>query len=277
MVTAAAAQFAPGTDPEENAAAVDGFAARASRAGARLLVLPEYTSYTSAGPGRDLVEHAEPLDGPFVQRVAAVAARFGLWIVAGMAESVPGVSRVHNTLVYVDPTGMLAGCYRKVHLYDAFGFRESEWVLAGEPGPVDTFVVDGLCVSGQTCYDVRFPESSRRLVDAGVDVVVVPAQWAPGPLKEDHWATLLRARAIENTVFVVAADQAGPIGAGCSMIVDPMGVAVAAVGDGDGLITADLDRDRLDDVRAKNPSLAARRYRVVADGAVGGPDSPGDR
>ena len=93
--------------------------------------------------------------------------------------------------------------------------------------------------------------------------MLVPAQWAAGPLKEDHWVTLLRARAIENTVFVVAADQAGPIGAGRSMIVDPMGVTLAALGEEDGLITADLDRDRLDDVRVKNPSLAARRYRVV--------------
>jgi deaminated glutathione amidase len=173
------------------------------------------------------------------------------------------VSRVHNTLIYVDPSGTLAGCYRKVHLYDAFGYRESEWVLAGELGAADTFVVDGLRVGAQTCYDLRFPETSRRLVDAGADVVLVPAQWAAGPLKEDHWTTLLRARAIENTVFVVGADQAEPIGAGASMIVDPMGVTLAALGEQDGLITADLDRHRLDDVRAKNPSLAARRYRVV--------------
>jgi deaminated glutathione amidase len=265
MVTVAAAQFAPGPDPEKNVAAVDEFAERAARAGARLLVLPEYTSYSVANPGRDLVEHAEPLDGPFVRRVAAAAARHELWIVVGIVEAIPDASRVHNTLIYVDPSGTLAGCYRKVHLYDAFGYRESEWVLAGELGAADTFVVDGLRVGAQTCYDLRFPETSRRLVDAGADVVLVPAQWAAGPLKEDHWTTLLRARAIENTVFVVGADQAGPIGAGASMIVDPMGVTLAALGERDGLITADLDRHRLDDVRAKNPSLVARRYRVVED------------
>ena len=263
MVTVAAAQFAPGPDPESNVAAVDEFADQAARAGARLLVLPEYTSYSVANPGRDLVEHAEPLDGPFVRRVAAAAARHELWIVVGIVEAIADASRVHNTLIYVDPSGTLAGCYRKVHLYDAFGYRESEWVLAGELGAADTFVVDGLRVGAQTCYDLRFPETSRRLVDAGADVVLVPAQWAAGPFKEDHWTTLLRARAIENTVFVVGADQAGPIGAGASMIVDPMGVTLAALGEQDGLITADLDRHRLDDVRAKNPSLAARRYRVV--------------
>jgi predicted amidohydrolase len=263
MVAVAAAQFAPGPDPEENAAAVDGFAEQAARAGARLLVLPEYTSYSVASPGRDLVEHAEPLDGPFVRRVTAAAARHELWIVVGIVEAIPDASKAHNTLIYVDPSGTLAGGYRKVHLYDAFGYRESEWVLAGDPAQLETFVVDGQRVGAQTCYDLRFPETTRRLVDAGADVVLVPAQWAAGPLKEDHWTTLLRARAIENTVFVVGADQAGPIGAGASMIVDPMGVPLAALGEQDGLITADLDRHRLDDVRAKNPSLAARRYRVV--------------
>jgi predicted amidohydrolase len=114
-----------------------------------------------------------------------------------------------------------------------------------------------------TCYDLRFPELSRALVDKGADVLVVPAAWVRGPLKEHHWTTLLTARAIENTCYVVAAAQNGKKYSGLSQVIDPQGIAVAAVGEGDGYAVAELSGDRLSGVRERNPSLVNRRFSVT--------------
>ncbi len=170
------------------------------------MVLPEYAAaFDPRGVGLEL---AEPLDGPFVAALRAHAA--GMVVLAGTV--VPGDGRAVNTVVAVRD-GALVGGYRKVHLYDAFGQRESDRL---EPGPPDApplvVDVDGLAVGVLTCYDLRFPESARRLVDAGAQVVVVPAAWAAGPLKADHWLTLLRARAIESTAYVLGRADARPRG-----------------------------------------------------------------
>jgi predicted amidohydrolase len=169
---------------------------------------------------------------------------------------------VRNTAVAVDSTGVIAS-YRKQHLYDAFGQAESEWIEPGEIADPETFVVDGLRFGLMTCYDLRFPEAARTLVDAGAEVLVVPAEWVRGPLKEHHWETLIAARAIENTVYVVAADHTPPIGVGRSMIVDPRGVVVAALGTETDVTVGWATRDRIAEVRAANPALELRRYRVT--------------
>ena len=115
----------------------------------------------------------------------------------------------------------------------------------------------------QTCYDVRFPEVSRRIVDAGADVICMPAEWVRGPLKEAHWRTLTTARALENTAYVVAADHAPPVGAGNSMIVDPMGVELATIGEQEDVALAWLSTERIAAVRRLNPALALRRFAVT--------------
>jgi predicted amidohydrolase len=117
-----------------------------------------------------------------------------------------------------------------------------------------------------TCYDLRFPEVGRMLADAGADVVLVPAEWVRGPLKEHHWRTLVHARAIENTVFVAAADHPPPLGVGNSMIVDPQGVEIAAIGTATDVVVAHLDRATVERVRRVNPALELRRMRVVPRG-----------
>jgi predicted amidohydrolase len=104
---------------------------------------------------------------------------------------------------------------------------------------------------------------TRRIVDAGADVLLLPADWVPGPLKEDHWRTLVRARAIENTVYVAAAGQCAPTGAGNSMIVDPMGVVTAGLGDGSGIAVAEISPERIAAVRRINPALDLRRFTVA--------------
>ncbi|WP_127573149.1 carbon-nitrogen hydrolase family protein [Georgenia faecalis] len=260
-LSVAVAQFAPTQDKDANLRAIEDLLTTAAGRGAQLVVLPEFSVFTASAMDDRFVDSAEPLDGPTVARLAALARRFDVTLVAGVNESA-GDGRIHNALVGIQD-GEVRAVYRKVHLYDAFGYRESDRVVAADPVEPALLHVDGFTVGLQTCYDLRFPEVSRTLVDGGADVLAVPAAWAPGPLKEYHWGTLLRARAIENTVYVLAADQTGPTGVGTSVILDPMGVALAALGEAPGVAVAALERARLDQVREVNPALHLRRYRVV--------------
>ena len=262
-VGVAVAQFVPGPDREANLAEISRLAGVAAARGAQLVVFPEYSAFFEPVLGPAFVAAAEPLDGPFVTGLAALAEGLGLVIVAGMLEKAAVAGRFCNTIVSVGPTGELLARYRKLHLYDAFGERESDWVLPGEIEAPQTFVVGGLTVGLQTCYDIRFPEVTRRLVDAGAELVLVPAEWVRGPLKEQQWRTLLTARAIENTVYVAAADHAPPIGVGTSMIVDPMGVELVTIGETTDVGLAWLTSARLAQVRAVNPALRLRRFGVV--------------
>jgi predicted amidohydrolase len=272
-VVVAVSQFASGLDKRENLARVCRAITDAAGAGAALVVTPEYGMYCDlrrVGPSEG---YAEPVDGPFLTAVRDTVRAAGVTAVVGMFESVPGQVRAANTVAAVGPDGGLLGLYRKLHLYDAFGFAESDTVLPGDLADPLTFDLGGLRFGAMTCYDLRFPETARRLVDAGATALVLPAAWAAGPAKEDHWTTLVRARAIENTGFVLAAAQSGPDCAGQSMVVDPMGVVLACAGERPGMALAALDPARLDQVRAVNPCLVNRRFRVVPAGPV--PDADG--
>ncbi|HWH98561.1 MAG TPA: carbon-nitrogen hydrolase family protein [Pseudolysinimonas sp.] len=266
-VAIAVAQFAPGDDEAKNLDTIRRLAEDAASRGALLVVFPEYSSYFTPALGPDWPEHAQSLHGPFVRALAEIAAELGIHLVAGMIELVPGESeRVANTLVAVDASGEVVAHYRKMHLYDAFGMRESDRIVAGGVwgnGDAPTFAWGGFTVGLQTCYDVRFPEVTRRLVDAGADLVLLPSEWVRGPLKEHHWRTLVTARAIENTVYVAAADHAPPVGAGNSMVVDPMGVELVTVGESTDVAVAWISPARVAEVRHANPALMLRRFTVV--------------
>ncbi len=256
------AQFAPTADASDNLVTIARLTARAASRDARVVVFPEYSSYFVDPFDESLAAHAEPLDGPFTTALTALADQHDVTLVAGLLERGTG-RRVRNTAIAVDASGILA-VYRKLHLYDAFGQRESDWVEAGELDAPQTFECGGLRFGLMTCYDLRFPEVARTLADADADVVLVPAEWVRGPLKEHHWRTLLHARAIENTVFVAAADHPPPLGVGHSMVVSPAGVEVAAVGAAaEDVVVAHLDPAEIERVRRVNPALALRRFRVV--------------
>lgn len=261
MTRVAVAQFAPGDDVDANLETVVRLVREAADDGARLVLLPEYVSFFTDPMGPGFVRHAQPLDGPFVDGVRAAAASTGTTVAFGLVESGDG-DRFRNAAVAVDGDGVVA-VYRKTHLYDAFGATESRWVEPGPLEPPSTFLVDGLRVGLQTCYDLRFPEVTRLLADAAVDLVLVPADWVPGPRKVDHWRTLLAARAIENTAFVAAAGQVPPAGVGTSLVLDPAGDVLAALGEEPGIAVADLEPGRVREVRTANPALALRRYSVV--------------
>ncbi|GEB46092.1 hydrolase [Microbacterium testaceum] len=258
----AVAQFAPSASREGNLADISEAARAAASRGARVVVFPEYSSYFVDPFDSSLAGNAEDLDGPFVQALVALASELDIVVVAGLVERADDGRRVRNAVVAVGADGILA-VYRKLHLYDAFGQRESDWVEPGEIVPPQTFEVDGLRFGLMTCYDLRFPEVARTLADAAVDVALVPAEWVRGPLKEHHWKTLLTARAIENAFFVAAADHPPPLGVGHSMIVDPQGVTLAQVGTATDVTVAHVDSAAIARVRRVNPALELRRYRVT--------------
>jgi predicted amidohydrolase len=261
-VSVAVCQFAPAGAREANRERIAELTAVAAGRGAKLIVFPEYASYFVNPMDATIVANAEDLDGEFVATLTALAAEYGVVIVAGLAERASDADHFRNTVVAVRGDGLL-GAYRKQHLYDAFGQTESDWVEAGETGSATTFEVAGLRFGLMTCYDLRFPEVARTLVDAGADALLVPAEWVRGPLKEHHWTTLLAARAIENTTYVVASDHPAPVGVGHSQIIDPQGVVLAGVGSDDGIAIAVIERAAIDRVRDVNPSLRVRRYAVV--------------
>ena len=223
-----------------------------------LVLLPEAFMRDFGSPGSDIAEFAEPMDGPFVQRLTQLAAEQRTTVVAGMFEVSDDPQRPFNTLAVVDAGGLRAS-YRKIHLYDSFGYKESDRLSAGELKPV-LVEVGGLSVGLMTCYDLRFPELARDLVARGAEVLVAPSAWVAGEGKVLHWRTLVTARAIENTAYVAAVGQPGPRYTGHSLVVGPAGELVAEVGDGDRVLTASVSTEQLERARAENPSLRNRRF-----------------
>jgi predicted amidohydrolase len=243
-------QWASGLVPDDNRARLAEL-----EPGADLVVLPEAFARDFGQAGSDVSAFAEPVDGPFARAVAKAAEATSATVVAGMFEVADDPDRPFNTLVADGPHPTT---YRKIHLYDSFGYRESDRLTGG---PLEPVVLDvaGWQVGLMTCYDLRFPELARRLVDAGAEVLVVPAAWLPGDRKVAHWRTLLAARAIENTCFVVGAGQPEPRYVGHSAVIGPLGDVLAEADGAEQVIDAVLDRCELDEARRTNPSLANRR------------------
>lgn len=264
MTNVAVGQFTSGAAKDVNLKAIDMLVAQAADAGARVIVLPEFGMFMKSAVDASFLKSAETLDGPFVTHLGTLAVRYGLTVVCGMHEARPGGERISNTIVALGEDGHLSSVYRKLHLFDASGHNESQFVQAGDIVEPELFDVDGIRFGIQSCYDIRFPEVTRRIVDAGAEVLLVPASWVPGPRKEHHWETLVRARAIENTMYVAASGQTGPYGVGNSMIVDPMGVIIAGMGEEPGVAIGPISGDRVHRVRASNPALLLRRFAVSA-------------
>lgn len=253
-------QLAADVDPEVNRRDVDARLATVAP-GTDLVVLPEATQSDFGATDRDLREAAEPLDGPFVDLLLRQARRIGATVIGGMFEARDDSrdgALPYNTLVVAGPDHTLAA-YRKIHLYDSFGYRESDRLSAGHVVEPVTVRAAGRTVGLMTCYDLRFPELARGLIDAESDVLVVPAAWVAGPDKLHHWRTLLTARAIENVVPVVAAAQGGSRYTGHSMVIDALGRVLAEAGEGDESLRAVLDPSATAEARQQNPSLDNRR------------------
>jgi deaminated glutathione amidase len=272
----ACVQLTASADKAANLARAERLVARAASLGADVIALPE--KWNGVGNAEQLHALAEPLEGG--ESVAALsrwAQTHGVSIVAGsVTERREGHEKLSNTSIVVAPDGSVSALYRKIHLFDVevggLVYRESE---AEEPGdePVVTQVEDwpvGLTV----CYDIRFPELYRVLALEGAELVTVPANFTERTGR-DHWEVLIRARAIEDQLFIVAAGQIGDApphyrSFGRSMIVDPWGVVLAQAPDTECFVAADLDFARLDEIRAKLPSLEHRRPDAYESGTTAG-------
>jgi deaminated glutathione amidase len=280
-VRAAAVQLSSGADLAANLQVADRLTRAAAADGAQLIVLPE--KWTAMGSDEQLRAAAQTLDGAAVQWARATARELSVDLVAGsILERVAGQEKLANTCVHVDPRGEIRATYRKVHMFDVEvggrSYRESELEAPGEEIVVSQ-TATGVQLGLSVCYDLRFPELYRILAVAGARVVAIPAAFTLATTR-DHWETLVRARAIENQAFVIAANQVGehPGGhrsGGRSMIVDPWGVVLAQAPDRDCHIVAELDMDAQRQIRASLPSLANRRpsaYRMP-DVDAGGAES----
>jgi predicted amidohydrolase len=264
----AAVQLNSTADPAANLAVADRLTRAAAADGASVIVLPE--KWTAMGSDEQLRAAAEPLDGPAIGWARATAQELGVELVAGsIVERVDGREKLANTCVHVDRSGEIRAVYRKLHMFDVEvagrSYCESDLEDAGDE-IVLSETAEGLQLGLSICYDVRFPELYRILAVRGARAFPLPAAFTLATTR-DHWEALLRARAIENQAFVIAANQIGehPGGnrsGGRSMIVDPWGVVLAQAPDGEGHIVAELDLERLEQIRAQLPALANRRPEV---------------
>ena len=257
------AQYAPRGSSTDNRAAMGPLVSEAAQAGSQLVVFPEYSHAFTPGLGAEWAGAAESLEGVFVSGLTSLSRdNGGIVIIAGMLVVDSSGGLPANTQVAVGESGVLARA-EKIHLYNAFGASESAWIRPGSAEAPELFALQDLHIGMMACYDLRFPEVSRRLVDAGAHVIVTPAQWVPGDTKAHHFETLLAARAIETQTFVVASDHPEPWGIGLSQVVDPRGLIVARAGAGEELIPAVLDPELLAGVRKENPMAEARRFGVT--------------
>lgn len=252
-------QFAPTGSISENLGTMARLAAQAKDEGAGLVLFPEEAMLAVSTVEGGLGGAVAGQWAKFVQQLSFVAAEHKIAIVAGGYEE-SGSERPFNTLVAVAKDGAILGTYRKIHLYDAFSYQESTAITAGPVEALPIFEIGELKVGVLTCYDLRFPELSRRLAVNGADVLLVAAAWFKGEHKIEHWETLLKARAIENTVWVAAAGTSSSHTIGHSAILDPMGVPVVFLDDdAEGLVTTEVTRRRIDEVREFLPVLENRR------------------
>jgi predicted amidohydrolase len=262
---AAAVQMHADLDKGRNLEIAKRLVTEAASRGAALVVLPEY--FNALGHLAEMVRQAEPIPGPTSTAMSRLAAECSVTLVAGtICEAGATPERAYNTSLVFDPTGREVARYRKMHLFDVdlpgqVTFAESRWIAPGECSSAVRLALG--CVGQAVCYDLRFPELFRRLADEGMDVLAFPSAFA-APTGAAHWEILLRARAIENQCYVVAADQFGQhttnlVTYGHSMIIDPWGIPLASLDDGEGIVLAEIDLARLAEIRRQLPALAHRK------------------
>ncbi|OYO05161.1 hydrolase [Enemella evansiae] len=256
MVKIAVGQLQVQRDPEQNLATIADWAARAAAADARLLVLPEGIIARDPADNAYTAEMAQDAEGPFVEGLRRISAQAGIAL-AGTVHLREPDGRVRNVFLLLD-RGTTLGSYQKLHPYDAFGDRESERVAPGDRLP-EVVELDGVRLAPIICYDLRFPDLAVALALAGAEVLLCPAAWVRGPLKEHHWETLVTARALDSTCWVIGAGEASARNIGNSLVVDPLGVRVAGAGAEPTLFVTEIDTERVAEARRRLPVLANRR------------------
>ncbi|MGD9672637.1 MAG: carbon-nitrogen hydrolase family protein [Candidatus Nitrosocosmicus sp.] len=282
MVKVSIVQMKSSMDKEENLQYSLEQIKESAKNSAKIICFPEFQmSFSpSSQSSEELFSLSESKHGNFVSQLKKSARDNNIFIVGSIYERANSKQtkkiqsqrnfdkdsyRVFDTVVLINNKGRLVSQYRKLHLYDALGFRESNKLLAGNKlfspvasplGKIGTLV----------CYDLRFPELSRMLALKGSGILIAPSGWVQGTMKEDHWVIMCKARAIENGVYLIAPNQIGNIFCGRSLIVDPFGIVVTDMGNKEGFDIVDLDLDRIDVVRKTLPLLKNRRkdmYKII--------------
>ena len=260
---AAIVQFKASTNKETNLKKILNYISKAAQNKATLVAFPEFMMFytDSSQTPKQLASLAETISGNFVTTIANTAKENHIQVIGSFYEKSTKKNRVYDTSFVIDKSGKVISTYRKIHLYDALGFRESDKMISGSKiaKPVKTSVGKvGLMI----CYDLRFPEMSRSLAVAGSEVLVAPSAWVKGDMKEEHWLTINKTRAIENGCYVIAPDQVGNIYCGRSIVVDPYGKILLDMKKKQGIGYVNIELKKIKQVRKVLPLLKNRRTDV---------------
>jgi len=265
MSKVAIVQFKASTDKNNNLKKILSYINKASKKGAELCAFPEFMMFytPSSQSSSKLSSLAETINGNFVTTIARAAKKSSIQVVGTFYEKSRKKNRVYDTSFIINKFGKVVSTYRKIHLYDAMGFKESNKMTPGSKivKPTKTSVGKiGMLI----CYDLRFPEMSRTLASAGSEILVVPSAWVKGEMKEDHWVTINKTRAIENGCYVVAPDQVGNIYCGRSLVVDPLGKILLDMKKRQGFGVVNISLNQVKKIRKILPLLKNRRTDVYS-------------
>ncbi len=267
MSKVAVVQFQASTDKSGNLKRIVRYVKQASGRGADLVAFPEFMMFysQSSQTAVELASKAESTGGNFLATIAKAARDNSIEVAGSFYEKVPGrKNRVYDTAFLLSKTGAMTSKYRKVHLYDALGFRESAKLAAGSS--MTKPVKSALGKMGMmVCYDLRFPEMARSIASAGCQIIIAPSAWVKGKSKEEHWITLNRARAIENGCYVISPDHVGNIYCGRSLVVDPFGKILLDMKKRQGIGMAEISLNLVKETRKVMPLLKNRRTDLYPD------------
>lgn len=266
MSKIAVVQFKADTDKYKNLKKILSYIRKAANKNANLCTFPEFMMfYTPASQSaKDVAKLAETIRGEFVSAIADYAKENSIQVIGTFYEKSKKKNRVYDTAFFIDKNGKLISSYRKTHLYDALGIKESDKLVAGSKikPPIRTTIGK---IGMMICYDLRFPEVSRTLAASGSEIIVVPSAWVQGKMKEEHWITLNKTRAIENGCYVIAPDQLGNIYCGRSIAVDPFGKIILDMKKREGLGIIDVSTEKIHKIRRSLPLLQNRRTDIYSD------------
>jgi predicted amidohydrolase len=261
----AVVQFKSSTNKEINLKKIIDYISKAAENNATLVAFPEFMMFytNSSQTSKQLADLAETIGGNFVNTIANTAKENHIQIVGSFYEKSRKNNRVYDSSFVIDKSGKVISVYRKIHLYDALGFRESDKMISGSKiaKPVKTSIGK---IGMMICYDLRFPEMSRSLAVAGSEILIAPSAWVKGDMKEEHWITINKTRAIENGCYVIAPDQVGNIYCGRSVVVDPYGKILLDMKKKQGIRYVDIDLKKVKQIRRILPLLKNRRTDAYA-------------
>jgi len=261
----AVVQFKASTDKEINLKIIINYISNAAKNCAELVAFPEFMMFytNSSQTSNQLANLAETINGSFVNTIANAAKENHIQIVGSFYEKSRKKNQVYDTSFVINKSGKVISTYRKIHLYDALGFRESDKMISGSKitKPVKTSIGK---IGMMICYDLRFPEISRSLAVAGSEILIVPSAWVKGNMKEEHWITINKTRAIENGCYVIAPDQVGNIYCGRSIVVDPYGKILLDMKKKQGIGYVNIELKKIKQIRRILPLLKNRRPNVYA-------------